>query len=199
MGYFWGSFGVFVWLRSSSIMVTRWLSRGCVMTVTVVRGHGNGGISHCWRAKRRCSLPRRRAPRVPLWALCPAGGCAPPASGFKVIQFATSGHKNEATTTESKSCLHMPRTKRLLNNKRFSQPQELLSVVNWGAPLPGWVKFYEGGRPAAGHAGGEDPLAGAGPCPPNPVRGWVAFLKSGSPCGVIKKKGAGYRGGGWRF
>lgn len=143
MGYFWGTFGVFVGLRPNYIMVTDWFSRGCWVTVMVVRGHGDGGNGHCWRAMRRCSLPRRRRPRVPLWRLFPAGGCAPPASGVGVIQFATSGHK--------------------VNNVR---PQcHLRSTVGWGTPLSGWVTFYEGGRPAAGHAGGEDPLTGAGTLP----------------------------------
>lgn len=53
--------------------------------VTVVRWLVDGGDNLCWRARRRCSLPRRRAPRVPLRALYPAGGCAPPASGFGVV------------------------------------------------------------------------------------------------------------------
>lgn len=176
MGYLWGTLGVFVGLRPNYIMVTNWLSRGYWVTVTVVRCYGDGCNSHCWRAMRRCSLPRRRRPRVPLWRLLPVGGCAPPASGVEVIQFATSGHKNEAMTIVNKSCPHMPHAKRLFENKRFCWPQELFTIVGWGAPLSGWVTFYEGGRPAAGHAGGEDPLAGAGPCPPYPVRGWVAFL-----------------------
>lgn len=143
MGYLWGTFGVFVGLRTNYIMVTNWLSRGYSVMVTVVRCYGDDGNSHCWRAMRRCSLPRRRRPRVPLWRLLPAGGCAPPAFGVEVIRFATSGHK--------------------ICNMR---PQcHLRSTVGWGAPSSGWVTFYEGGRPAAGHAGGEDPLTGAGTLP----------------------------------
>ena len=61
MGCLWGTFGVFVGLRSNYIMVTEWLGRGYWMTVTVVRSNGDGGKSHGADAVAISSL---RLPRL---------------------------------------------------------------------------------------------------------------------------------------
>lgn len=106
MGYLWGSFRVLIRLRIGYVMVTKWLSRGYWVMVTVVRWFGDSGDNQCWRAKRRCSLPRRRAPRVPLWALRPAGGCAPSAFGFGVIKFPTTGRDVGGVRPRS-FCIHL--------------------------------------------------------------------------------------------